>query len=110
MAGLTFKGLLRQDMGRTFLNPMEFAEIHVVNGKKMPIVIDDNELMKRGKRVQSHMDGVYVKQMLIYANATDFGPRPPVNSIVSVDKIDFVVADCQNEGGAYAIRLERNKN
>ena len=40
----TFQEMLRQDIGSVFLNPEEFGEIHVVDGKEMVVILDDNEL------------------------------------------------------------------
>ncbi len=36
---LTFKELLRRDVKTVFLNPAEFGEEHLVNGKPMLIII-----------------------------------------------------------------------
>lgn len=44
---MTFKELLKQDVSAVFLNPEEFGETHVVNGKEMVIVIDNYELSER---------------------------------------------------------------
>lgn len=70
----SFKELLRQDVKTVFFNPLEFGEEHTVNGKPMLILIDDNELSEREKRIKSHMDGIYKKQTLIYVSAIDYGP------------------------------------
>ncbi len=105
----TFKELLRQDVKQVFLNPEEFGEEHTVNGKKMLIVIDDNELTEREKRMKSHMDGMYKKQTLVYVSALDFGPLPGVGTPVKIDGAQLFVADSINEGGIYSLHLEANK-
>ena len=107
---LTFKALLRQDVKSAFLNPAEFGEEHIVNGKPMMIMIDDNELTEREKRMKSHMDGIYKKQTLVYVSALDFGPLPGVGKLVKIDGITFIVADSLNERGVYSLHLEANKN
>lgn len=106
----TFKELLRQDIKQAFLNPQEFGEEHIVNGKKVFIIIDDNELTEREKRIQNHMDGVYEKQTLIYVNALDFGPLPGIGKPIKIDGITFLVTDSMNEGGVYSLHLEANKS
>lgn len=107
---LTFKELLRQDVKKVFLNLAEFGEEHVVNGKKMQILIDDNELTEREKRMQSHMDGIYKKQTLVYVSALDFGPLPGVGKPIIIDGTTFIVTDSLNEGGVYSLHLEANKS
>ena len=107
---MTFKELMRQDVKKVFLNPEEFGEEHIVNGKRMLIMIDDNELTEREKRIQSHMDGIYKKQTLVYVNAMDFGPLPGVGKPVTIDGATFIVTDSLNEGGVYSLHLEANKS
>ena len=107
---LTFKELMRQDIKTVVLNPTEFGEEHTVNGKKMLIIIDDNELTEREKRIQSHMDGIYKKQTLVYVSALDYGPLPGVGKPVRIDGVTFIVTDSLNEGGVYSLHLEANKS
>lgn len=106
----SFKELMREDTKKVFLNPEEFGEEHSVNGKAMNIIIDDNELTEREKRMQSHMDGIYKKQTLIFVSAGDFGPLPGVGKPLKLDGVTFIVTDSLNEGGVYSIHLEANRS
>ena len=107
---MTFKEVLRNDVKTVFLNPLEFGEEHVVNGKKMVVIIDGNELTERGKRIKSHMDGIYKKQTLVYVHALDFGSLPGVGKPVVIDGLTFIVTDSINEGVVYSLHLDANKN
>lgn len=107
---MSFKELLRQDVKTVFLNPAEFGEEHTVNGKRMQIIIDDNELTEREKRMKSNMDGIYKKQTLIYVSALDYGPLPGIGKLVKIDGVTFIVTDSINEGGVYSLHLEANKS
>lgn len=107
---MSFKELLRQDVKTVFLNPVEFGEEHTVNGKRMQIIIDDNELTEREKRMKSNMDGIYKKQTLIYVSALDYGPLPGIGKPVKIDGVTFIVTDSINEGGVYSLHLEANKS
>lgn len=107
---MSFKELLRQDVKTVFFNPAEFGEEHTVNGKQMQIIIDDNELTEREKRMKSNMDGIYKKQTLIYVSALDYGPLPGVGKPVKIDGVTFIVTDSINEGGVYSLHLEANKS
>ena len=106
----SFKELLRQDVKQVFLDPLEFGEEHTVNGKQMLIIIDDNELTEREKRMQSHMDGLYKKQTLVYVSALDYGPLPGPGKPVMIDGAHFIVSDSLNEGGVYSLHLEANRS
>lgn len=107
---MTFKELLRQDVRNVFLNPAEFGEEHTVNGRRMMIIIDDNELIEREKRMQSHMDGIYKKQTLVYVSAIDYGPLPGVGKPIIIDGVTLIVTDSLNESGVYSLHLEANKS
>lgn len=106
----SFKEILRQDVRRTFFNPEEFGEEHIVNGKKMMLLIDDNELTEREKRMKSNMDGIYKKQTLVYVRALEFGPLPGVGKPITIDGVTFLITDSLNEGGVYSLHLEANKS
>lgn len=107
---LTFKEILRQDVKTVFFNLEEFGEEHTVNGKPMRIIIDDNELTEREKRMQNHTDGMYKKQTLIYVSALDFGPLPGIGKPIRIDGRTFIISDSLNEGGVYSLHLEVNKS
>ena len=83
----TFKELLRQDVKSVFLNPAEFGEEHIVNGKP-----------------------IYKKQTLVFVSALDFGPLPGVGKPVKIDGVTFIITDSLNEGGVYSLHLEANKS
>ena len=46
----SFKEILRADIDNTFMNADEFAGFHDVNGKRMLVTIDNNELIERAKK------------------------------------------------------------
>lgn len=107
---MTFKEIIRADIDNVFINPDEFAADHTVNGKKMPVIIDNNELIERAKSIKSNMDGIYVKTTLIYVKAKDFGSLPQVGSALNLDGKIFKVTDASNEDGLYSIHLEANRS
>lgn len=49
--GTSFKDQIRADISSVFLNGLEFADDHELNGKTMKAVIDDNELLERDKAI-----------------------------------------------------------
>ncbi len=106
---MTFKEQIAADNRVVFMNTLEFADAHNVNGVNMPCVIDDNEMIEREKRFVNsavYGDGVYVKQMLIYVRAEDFGALPAVGRRLVLDGRGFIITDSINEGGIYSISLE----
>lgn len=104
-----FKDYLRDDIG-TFLNPLEFADTHLVNGKEMTVQVDENELLERDKaRTGTHQDGLYKSRRLIYVAKAEYGCRPAINTMLKLDGRTFKISDCTEEAGILAITLEANK-
>ena len=56
---MTLKHIMKEDIDNIFFDLDEFSEICTVNGKKMNVIIDANELTERAKkeRVGQHFDG-----------------------------------------------------
>lgn len=106
MGAPTFKDCVAADISDVFLNLLEFADTHTVNGKKMTVLVDENELLERDKaRLGSHADGLYQSRRLIYVAREEFGPRPAIGSMVNLDGRPYKVADCTEEAGVLAIEL-----
>lgn len=110
---MTFKEQIALDNTQVFMNDDEFGEIHNVNGKDMSVIIDNNELVDREKRYQYrhslYADGVYLKELLIYVKASDFGKLPAVGRVITFDSKSYIVSDAINEDGIYSLCLEANK-
>ena len=103
---MTFKEIAARDIHNVFLNPGEFAEEHKVNGRPMPVQVDEHELLERDKsRAGVHQDGLYKSRRLIYVARTDFGPRPAIGAVLTLDRQQYRVVDCKEETGILSIEL-----
>ena len=105
----SFKDVINNDVKTVFLNADEFADEHIINGKKMTVQIDDNEAIERQLKAYQNT-GVYVRQMIIYVSADDFGKMPYIGQVINLDGIVYRAVDVSNEAGIYAITIERNKS
>ena len=110
---MTFKEQIALDNKQTFMNEDEFSEKHLINGVEMPCLVDNNEMIDREKRYQYkrslYADGVYIKELLIYVRAEDFGALPAVGRVLTLDKKSYLISDAINEDGIYSLCLEANK-
>jgi hypothetical protein len=109
---MTFKDVIEDDNKRIFLNMDEFAETHTIDGKEMPCIVDNNEMLEREKRYRnskSFSEGIFVKSLLVYVNAVDFGDMPEVRKMLTFDQKKYIVVDAVNEDGIYSISLEANR-
>lgn len=112
MGAPSFKDLVAADIYAVFLNRLEFADAHTVNGKEMAVLVDENELLERDKSKLLGVsdNGLYKSRRLIYVAKTDFGPRPAQGAILTLDGRAFRVATCTEEAGVFAIELEAVKS
>lgn len=108
MGAPTFKEQIAADISTTFLNCLEFADTHTVNGKKMAVVVDDNELLERDKAkiMAAQTEGTYKARRLVYVAKADFGPRPAQGVVLTLDGKTYKVKSCTEEAGVLAIELE----
>ena len=102
-----FKELAAEDLRGVFLNPEEYGEAHVVDGKEMVIVVDGLEVVERSKkqREQGRIEGIYEKQVLIYVARSDFGRLPVIGRTLKLDGSIYRIEDAIDEGGIYSITL-----
>lgn len=103
---MTFKDVLKKDIKQVFLNFEEFGERHDINGHKVLIIVDENELTEREKRIKRNREELHQKQLLFFIAAEDFGALPSPGRILSLDGKNYEITDAENEDGIYSISLE----
>lgn len=106
----TFKDFAAADVDNVFFNLTEFADKHLVDGVEIVAMVDDMEHIEREKRMKSNMDGVFVRQILLYVKASDFGGLPSYGRIITLDGKTYRVMDSTDEDGVYTITLEANRS
>ena len=104
---MSFKSILMDDITNVFLNKDEFAEEHVIDGKKMTVSVDGNEVVERSKKQveNGRTDGLYERQTIIYVSKKEFGKVPAIGRQLTMDKGIYIIQDCIDEGGMYSITL-----
>lgn len=109
MSGPTFKDMVAADIFGTFIHTDEFADIHLVDGKEMHVIIDTNELLERQQNVP-HADGLYKAHILIYIPVSEYGPKPKIGKQLNLDnRKTYIIVDCINEDGIYSMELEASR-
>lgn len=101
--------MINRDIKKVFFNPEEFGEPHMVDGRKMNILIDGNELTEREQKVKRMEEGLHARQLLFYVSAREYGPLPLVDRQMNFDGEFYTVTDAVDEGGIYSISLEERR-
>lgn len=107
--GMNLKRMMEKDIKGVFLNAKEFGERHMVDGRKMYAIIDDNELVEREKMQREMAVGLHVKRKLMYVAAKDYGPAPLVDRVLELDGELYTVTDVADECGMYSVSLEERQ-
>ncbi|GEA17745.1 hypothetical protein [Moorella sp. E306M] len=106
---MTFKDTIQQDIG-IFLNLGEFADVHDINGLKIPAVIDSNILKTRSNDKTEQYDGVYRSEIAVYVRADDLPMRPVFGQEILLDGKAYLVDECNEEMGVLEIVLGANES
>lgn len=102
-----FKTVVQNDIKNCFLNVSEFSDIHKINDKSMPAMLDDNEANDREiKYIGYGNNGMYKQKRLLYVSASDYGDMPAAGNALKLDGQMYRIFDVSSEAGIYAITLE----
>lgn len=97
-----FKEMVAADRARVFLNAAEFGEVHSIEGKRIAVVIDDDELKKRqgGQELAIAESGT-----LFYARVEDLPVRRAPGSNLNIDGRECLVDDWREDMGVATVIL-----
>lgn len=100
-----FKDMVKADRTNVFLDLDSFGETVTVEGKEIPIVLDNDELKER----QGGQDlAVAESATLFYARSEDLPPRRGAGSNLNVNGKECIIDDWQEDMGMATIVLRQN--
>lgn len=100
-----FKDSLQEDLNDVFFNDDEFACIHTIDGKEMPIIIDEDGLEEMKKLREGDYDGIYKAKLLFFVQKKHFGSKPAIDSIIELDNKLYQVKNATEDGVMLKIIL-----
>lgn len=107
---MDFKDCVAGDIHGVFLNRMEFADTHTIDGREMDAVVDDDALLERdAARGGVHSDGIYRVRRLLYVAKADYGGRPPSGKRLNLDGREYRVVQADDAAGMLTIEIEANR-
>lgn len=100
-----FKDMVANDNLAVFMDILTFGELYRVEGREIPIVLDNDELKER----QGGQDlAVAESSVLFYARTDDLPPRRPPGENLNINGRECMIDDWQEDMGIATVVLRQN--
>lgn len=100
-----FKDMVANDNLAVFMDILTFGELYRVEGREIPIVLDNDELKER----QGGQDlAVAESSVLFYARTDDLPPRRAPGESLNINGRECIIDDWQEDMGIATIALRQN--
>ena len=106
---MSFKDQIKQDLSDVFLNLDEFADIHRIEGKEVPVVIDSDMLKKLSKIGDNRIHGMDEADMVIMGKASDLPENLDPGRLLNLDGREVIVVTTTSEMGLVQIAVRQNR-
>jgi len=101
-----FKEQAAADIDNVFFNEAEFAEVAIIDGKPVPIILDNDEL--KGKS-DVYALGLAEGEQLIFIKEKDLFRLPQPGEQMTIKDRQWYVRHALSNMGVYEIRIGRDK-
>lgn len=106
---MSFKDQIKQDLSDVFLNLDEFADLHRIEGKEVPVVIDSDMLEKLSKNGDNRIHGMDEADMVIMGKASDLPENLDPGRLLNLDGREVIVVTTTSEMGLVQIAVRQNR-
>ena len=106
---MSFKDQIKQDLSDVFLNLDEFADLHRIEGKEVPVVIDSDMLEKLSKIGDNRIHGMDEADMVIMGKASDLPENLDPGRLLNLDGREVIVVTTMSEMGLVQIAVRQNR-
>lgn len=106
---MSFKDQIKQDLSDIFLNLDEFADLHRIEGKEVPVVIDSDIMAKLSKIGDNRIHGMDEADMVIMGKASDFPENLDPGRLLNLDGREVIVVTTTSEMGLVQIAVRQNR-
>ncbi len=105
----TFKEQLEKDFHDTFFNLEEFAELHRVDGKEIPVVVDNETLLQLNLGKTAYSDGIFTDSIMFFVQRKYLDYEPVIGQVMEFDGVTYPVDNVLSDTGGYTIILRGNE-
>lgn len=106
---MSFKDQIKQDLSDIFLNLDEFADLHRIEGKEVPVVIDSDIMAKLSKIGDNRIHGMDEADMVIMGKASDLPENLDPGRLINLDGREVIVVTTTSEMGLVQIAVRQNR-
>lgn len=106
---MSFKDQIKQDLSDIFLNLDEFADLHRIEGKEVPVVIDSDIMAKLSKIGDNRIHGMDEADMVIMGKASDLPENLDPGRLLNLDGREVIVVTTTPEMGLVQIAVRQNR-
>ena len=106
---MSFKDQIKQDLSDIFLNLDEFADLHRIEGKEVPVVIDSDIMAKLSKNGDNRIHGMDEADMVIMGKASDLPENLDPGRLLNLDGREVIVVTATSEMGLVQIAVRQNR-
>lgn len=106
---MSFKDQIKQDLSDIFLNLDEFAGLHRIEGKEVPVVIDSDIMAKLSKIGDNRIHGMDETDMVIMGKASDLPENLDPGRLLNLDGREVIVVTTTSEMGLVQIAVRQNR-
>ncbi|MCX4384316.1 MAG: hypothetical protein OSJ39_00785 [Clostridia bacterium] len=106
----SFKDQLEKDFDSTFFNMNEFAELHNIDGKEVPVVVDNDTLLALNLGKNADSDGIFEDAKLFFILKKYLDSEPVIGQIIDFDGESYPIGNILEDFGGYTIILRGNES
>lgn len=106
---MSFKDQIKQDLSDIFLNLDEFADLHRIEGKEVPVVIDSDIMAKLSKIGDNRIHGMDEADMIIMGKASDLPENLDPGRLLNLNGREVIVVTTTSEMGLVQIAVRQNR-
>ena len=102
---IDFKNAVEHDIHRVFINDLEFADNHVIDGVIVSCVVDKDTI----QGAQGSFEGVFTNTITIHVAVESLGRVPVEGEVLMLDGQILLIRSVSIEMGMFAIVCEANE-
>nr|WP_264294941.1 hypothetical protein [Blautia massiliensis (ex Durand et al. 2017)] len=91
------------------MNLDEFADLHRIEGKEVPVVIDSDIMAKLSKIGDNRIHGMDEADMVIMGKASDLPENLDPGRLLNLDGREVIVVTTTSEMGLVQIAVRQNR-